>query len=201
MIQHNRKLLNLRNIASGIFSSLSLLLVMTLLLGIIYPLMVTAVTQIAFPDQANGSLIVRDGKVIGSKLLGQKFTENKYFWGRLSENNYDSTSSGGTNPSRANPKLLEAVNARVEQLKKADPDNKDRIPVDLVTASASGLDPHISLDAAQYQVERIAKARGMKADEVKKLIDEHIDWQSKLNEEPYVNVLELNLALETEGEN
>lgn len=196
MIQHNRKLLNLRNIASGIFSSLSLLLVMTLLLGIIYPLMVTAVTQIAFPDQANGSLIVRDGKVIGSKLLGQKFTENKYFWGRLSENNYDSTNSGGTNLSIANPKLLEAVNVRVEQLKKADPDNKDRIPVDLVTASASGLDPHISLAAAQYQVGRVAKSRGMEADELNELINKHIDWQSKFSEDPYVNVLELNLALD-----
>lgn len=196
MIQHNRKLLNLRNIASGIFSSLSLLLVLTLMLGVIYPFMVTVVAQIAFPEQANGSLIIKDGKVIGSKLIGQKFTENKYFWGRLSENNYDATNSGGTNLSIANPKLLEIVNARVSELQKADPDNKDKIPVDLVTASASGLDPHISLAAARYQVGRIAKARDMKTEEINELISKHIDWQSKLAETPYVNVLELNLALD-----
>ncbi len=200
MINSNRKSLNLKNIASGAFSSLRLLLVLTFLVGVIYPLSVTVIAKVVFPEQASGGLIVRDGKVIGSKLLGQTFTEDKYFWGRLSANNYDAVSSGGSNLSIANPKLLEIVNARVEQLKKADPDNTDKIPVDLVTASASGLDPHISLDAAQYQVGRIAKARGMNADEVKKLIDEHIDWQSKLNEEPYVNVLELNLALETESE-
>jgi potassium-transporting ATPase KdpC subunit len=196
MIQHNRKLLNLRNLASGIFSSLSLLLVLTLLLGVIYPLIVTLVAQIAFPYQANGSLIIRDEKVIGSKLFGQKFTENKYFWGRLSANNYDATNSGGTNLSIANPKLLEIVNARVSELKKSDPDNKDKIPVDLVTASASGLDPHISLAAAEYQVERIAKARGMETDELNELINKHIDWQSQFAEKPYVNVLELNLALD-----
>ncbi len=196
----NRKSLNLKNIAAGAFSSLRLLLVLTFLVGVIYPLSVTVIAKLAFPEQANGSLIERDGKVIGSKLLGQTFTEDKYFWGRLSANNYDAVSSGGSNLSIANPKLLEIVNARVEQLKKADPDNTDKIPVDLVTASASGLDPHISLDAAQYQVGRIAKARGIKPEELNEIINKHINWQSKLNEEPYVNVLELNLALETESE-
>ncbi len=196
----NRKSLNLKNIASGAFSSLRLLLVLTFLVGVIYPLSVTVIAKVVFPEQASGGLIVRDGKVIGSKLLGQTFTEDKYFWGRLSANNYDAVSSGGSNLSIANPKLLEIVNARVEQLKKADPDNQEKIPVDLVTASASGLDPHISLDAAQYQVGRIAKARGIKPEELNEIINKHIDWQSKLNEEPYVNVLELNLALETESE-
>ncbi|MEQ1705304.1 MAG: potassium-transporting ATPase subunit KdpC [Rickettsiales bacterium] len=200
MINSNRKSLNLKNIASGAFSSLRLLLVLTFLVGVIYPLSVTVIAKVVFPEQASGGLIVRDGKVIGSKLLGQTFTEDKYFWGRLSANNYDAVSSGGSNLSIANPKLLEIVNARVEQLKKADPDNQEKIPVDLVTASASGLDPHISLDAAHYHVGRIAKARGIKPEELNEIINKHIDWQSKLNEEPYVNVLELNLALETESE-
>lgn len=184
------------NVISTIYSSVSLLLVLTVILGGLYPLSITLIAKLAFPQQANGSLIVRDGKVIGSKLLGQFFTDDKYFWGRLSENNYDSTNSAGTNLSIAHPKLLERANARVEALQKADPDNKDKIPVGLVTASASGLDPDISLLAAQYQVSRVAKARGMKPEELSEFVKKHIEPQSMLTEKPYVNVLELNMALD-----
>lgn len=193
------KLFNPKKIISTLYSSISLLLVLTVILGVLYPLSVTIIAQIAFHDKANGSLIVHDGKVIGSRLLGQAFTEDKYFWGRLSANNYDTMNSGGTNLSIANPKLLEDVNARVAQLQKADPDNKDKIPVGLVTASASGLDPHISVAAAQYQVARVAKARGMEPEALSDLVTKHIESQSGLAEDPYVNVLELNLALDEIG--
>lgn len=195
-MNNNSNIFSPKKIFSTVYSSVSLLLVLTLLLGVLYPLSVTIITQIAFPDQTKGSLIVRDDKVIGSKLLGQSFTGDKYFWGRLSQNNYDSTNSGGTNLSIANPKLLANANARVEALQKAGPDNKDKIPVELVTSSASGLDPDISVAAARYQVNRVARARGMNHEALDELINNHIEPQSELTETQYVNVLKLNLALD-----
>jgi K+-transporting ATPase ATPase C chain len=204
-----------KNIIVPLRSAISLLLVSTILLGGIYPLIVTVIAQAFFTDKANGSLIkavappfadVTQDKsfiatTIGSRLLGQEFTQNKYFWGRPSENNYDALNSGGTNLSPANSKLLERVNSRVEALQKADPENKAKIPVDLVTSSASGLDPHISLLAAEYQIERIAAARGLKPDEVQAVITDNIDGQSRFFGEPYVNVLEMNIALDKLGSN
>jgi K+-transporting ATPase ATPase C chain len=186
----------MNNLASYFRASLGLLLIFVILLGGIYPLAVTAISQLIFNSAADGSLIKDGDKVIGSSLLGQQFTGDKYFWGRLSAEGYDAMRSGGTNLSPANPKALEAAKARVEALKKADPDNKALVPVDLVTASASGLDPHISLLAAEYQIGRVAKARGMNPDDVQQMINDHIDSQSKLFGEPYVNVLELNIALD-----
>ncbi len=192
----------MKNIFSSLRSALCLLLVMTIVLGVVYPLAVTVIAQVAFHHKANGSLIeslekYKDEPVtIGSHLLGQNFSDNKYFWGRLSAHNYDAMESGGSNLSQANPKLLELVNARAEMLQKADPKNKAKIPVDLLTASASGLDPHISLLAAEYQIGRIAKARNMKPEEVQAIITDNIDWQSQIFGDPYVNVLELNLALD-----
>lgn len=180
-------------------TNLSLLVVLTILLGIIYPLFTTAISQMLFHKRSSGSLIEKDGKIIGSELLGQEFTEAKYFWGRLSAVNYDAKESAGSNLSPANPILLEKAQARIAALKKADPENKEKIPVDLITASASGLDPHISLAAAKYQASRIAKARNIKIDEVQKLIAAHIDWQSQIFGNEYVNVLELNLALDEAG--
>ena len=188
--------MNSSNIFSPVRAAISLLLAFTVLLGVIYPLVVTAISMVAFSDNAKGSLITSNEKAIGSHLLGQEFTAAEYFWGRLSAHHYDAMESGGSNLSPANPKLLEVVNARVATLKNADPKNKAKIPVDLVTASASGLDPHISLLAAEYQIERIAAARGIKSDEVQALITDHIDWQSQIIGSPYVNVLELNLALD-----
>ncbi len=186
----------MNNLASYCRASLGLLFIFLVLLGGIYPIAVTAISQLVFNSSANGSLIKGGDKVIGSSLLGQQFSENKYFWGRLSAENYDAMASGGTNFSPANPKVLEAANARIAALKKSDPSNKELIPVDLITASASGLDPHISLPAAKYQVNRVAKARGMNPDDIQQIIDSHIDIQSRIFGEPYVNVLELNLALD-----
>ncbi len=162
----------------------AMLAVFTILLGGVYPLMVTIFVKV-FPQHSE-------------KLIGREFSENKYFWGRLSANNYDAGNSGGTNFSPNNPKLLEAANARIAALQKADPKNKAKIPVDLITASASGLDPHISLSSAEYQISRIAKARGMKDDEVQAIITEYVDAQSKIFGNPFVNVSELNLALDAE---
>lgn len=186
----------IKNIIIHIRSSLSLLLIFTILLGVAYPLFVTAIAQIIFHDKSKGSLIVKEDKIIGSRLLGQQFSEDKYFWGRLSANNYDAANSSGTNLSPANPKLLENANMRIEALKKADPDNKAKIPVDLITASASGLDPHISLLAAEYQISRIARSRQIAEEDIHALIISQIDWQSKIFGTPYVNVLALNLALD-----
>ncbi len=186
----------MKNIFSSLRSALCLLLVMTIVLGVVYPLAVTAIAKVLFSESSSGSLIAKDGKVIGSHLLGQNFSDTKYFWGRLSANNYNTMESGGSNLSQANPKLLELVKARSEMLQKADPKNKAKIPVDLVTASASGLDPHISLLAAEYQIGRIAAARNMKPEEVQAIITDNIDWQSQIFGDPYVNVLELNLALD-----
>ena len=182
------------------------LLLLTAVTGIAYPLVVTGVAKVAFPAQANGSLIVKDGKVVGSRLLGQPFDDPKYFWGRLSATspvpytafNADKGSgSSGSNLGPLNPALTDAVKQRIDALHAADPTNKALIPVDLVTASASGLDPEISLAAAYYQAARVARVRGRDVASVRALIASHARgrWLGLLGE-PRVNVLDLNLALD-----
>ncbi len=174
-----------------------LLLVLTLITGAIYPLMVTGIAQIAFPRQANGSLIVIDGKVYGSKLIGQSFDDPRYFWGRPSAAGYNAAASSGSNYGPLNPALMDVVQLRIAALKAADPDNLLPIPVDLVTASGSGLDPHISVASALYQVHRVAQARGLSEADVKALVNKYTEGrQFGFLGEPRVNVLELNLALD-----
>jgi potassium-transporting ATPase KdpC subunit len=177
-----------------------LLLILTLLTGVAYPLAVTGVAQLAFPSQANGSLLVRDGKAIGSTLIGQAFSDPKHFWSRPSATApqpYNGTASGGSNLGPLNPALTGGIKSRIGALKAADPTNNAPIPVDLVTASGSGLDPDISLAAADYQVSRVARARNMKPEDVQALLASHAQkrWLGILGESR-VNVLELNLALD-----
>ena len=182
------------------------LLLLTLMTGVIYPLVVTGIAQVIFPSQANGSIILKDGKAVGSGLIGQQFDDAKYFWGRLSAtstfpyNAYNATAltgSSGSNYGPLNPALLDAVKGRVKALKDADSANAAAIPVDLVTASGSGLDPHISISAALYQVHRVAQARGLTDDAVKALVDQNTEGrQLGFLGEPTVNVLKLNLALD-----
>jgi K+-transporting ATPase ATPase C chain len=186
--------------------ALSVFILLTIITGIIYPLVVTGIAQIIFPHQANGSLIVIDGKTYGSELIGQQFDDPKYFWGRLSAtstfpynafNAENLTGSSGSNYGPLNPALTEAVQARIDALKAADPGNPAPIPVDLVTASASGLDPHMSVAAALYQIPRVAQARGMSEAEVQALVDKYTEGrQLGFLGEPRVNVLLLNLALD-----
>ena len=172
-------------------------LIFTVLTGVIYPLVVTGIAQAAFPNQANGSLIVIDGKTYGSELIGQQFYEPKYFWGRPSAAGYNAAASSGSNYGPMNPNLFKAVQARIDALKAADPVNTLSIPVDLVTASASGLDPHISVAAALYQVHRVATARGLNEAEVQSLVNKYTEGrQLGFLGEPRVNVLKLNLALD-----
>lgn len=189
--------------------AITLLVLLTVLTGVIYPLVVTGIAQIAFPHQANGSLIMIDGKAYGSELIGQPFDDPKYFWGRLSAtaafpyNAFDAetlTGSSGSNYGPLNPALLDMVQARVDALKAADPGNTAPIPVDLVTASGSGLDPHISVAAARYQVHRVAQARGLRDEVVTALVDEYTQGrQFGFLGEPRVDVLGLNLALDGIG--
>ena len=177
-----------------------LLLVMTVLLGVLYPLAVTGVAQLLFPSEANGSLILRHGKVIGSRLIGQSFSDPRYFWGRLSATTpqpYNGLDSTGSNLGPLNPTLIDAVKARIAALRAADPGNHAPIPVDLVTASASGLDPDISPAAAYYQASRVARARGLPLARVAALVASHTrDRLLGVIGEPRVNVLQLNLALD-----
>jgi K+-transporting ATPase ATPase C chain len=183
-----------------------ILALLTLITGVIYPLAITVIAQVAFPAQANGSLIMKDGQPIGSSLIGQSFDDPKYFWGRLSATgtfSYNSfnaenlTASSGSNYGPLNPSLLEMVQARIDALKAADPDNTQSIPVDLVTASGSGLDPHISPAAAEYQVARVARVRGLDESVVRQLVAQHTQGRDlAVLGEPRVNVLELNLALD-----
>jgi potassium-transporting ATPase KdpC subunit len=176
------------------------LVLLTALTGVVYPALVTAIGQLVFSRQANGSLIVKDGKAIGSAMIGQPFDDPKYFWGRPSATSpfgYNAGASVGSNLSPTNADLIKTVQGRVDALKAADPGNGAPVPVDLVTASGSGLDPHISPAAALYQVERVAKARKMSADDVRALVDRHTDGrQLGFLGEPRVNVLALNLALD-----
>ena len=177
--------------------AISLLALLTIITGVIYPLIVTGLAQILFPHQANGSLIVMDGKTYGSELIGQQFDDPKYFWGRPSAAGYNAAASSGSNYGPMNPSLEEVVQARIDALHAADPNNPLPIPVDLVTASASGLDPHISVASALYQVSRIATARGLSEAEVTSLIEKYTEGrQFGIFGEPRVNVLSLNLALD-----
>ncbi len=176
------------------------LLLFILLTGIIYPLVVTGIAQIIFPHQANGSIITKDGKAAGSELLGQEFSDPKYFWGRLSATTpypYNGGSSTGSNLGPNNPDLMKAVQARIDALRADDPAYTEKIPVDLVTASGSGLDPHISLAAAEYQVRRVAKASSLDEAVLRQLVADNTKgrWLGLFGE-PVVNVLELNLALD-----
>jgi potassium-transporting ATPase KdpC subunit len=179
--------------------ALTVLLLLTVLTGLIYPLTVTGLAQVFFPDQANGNLIVREGKVVGSKLIGQYFDKPEYFWSRPSATApfpYNAAASAGSNLGPTNPVLLEAVKARVAALRAADPGNDLPVPVDLVTASGSGLDPHISQAATMYQVKRVAQVRGLDETIVRKLVVDHIEErQFGLLGERRINVLQLNLAL------
>ena len=172
----------------------------TVITGIIYPLLVTGIAQAFFHHQANGSLIEKDGKNLGSELIGQPFSDPKYFWGRLSATSpfpYNAGSSSGSNYGPSNPALRQAVQARIDALKAVDPDNSEPVPVDLVTFSASGLDPHISVAAANYQVPRVARYRGLSEEQVYALVSRFTEGrQFGILGEPRVNVLQLNLALD-----
>jgi K+-transporting ATPase ATPase C chain len=178
---------------------------LTLITGVAYPIFITGIAQAAFPSQANGSLIVRDGKLVGSRLIGQSFEGSSYFWGRLSATTdangkplpYNTKSSAASNLGPTNPALVDDVKARVDALVAADPDNTVPIPIDLVTSSGSGLDPHVTPASAFYQVHRVAKARHLDEARVRELVAAHTEDRTfGFLGEPRVNVLELNLALD-----
>ncbi len=180
--------------------ALVMLGLLTLLTGVVYPLVVTGIGQVVFNKQANGSFIEQNGKIVGSELIGQNFDDPKYFWGRLSATSafpYDASASSGSNLGPTNSKLQDAVKARMDTLKAADPTNTAPVPVDLVTASASGLDPQISPAAIEYQVRRVAQARGLDENRVQQVISQYTEnRQLGILGEPTVNVLKLNLALD-----
>lgn len=178
----------------------SLFVLLTAITGVAYPLAVTGLAKVTFPDAAAGSLIVKDGKPIGSRLIGQNFSDPKYFWGRPSATSpqpYNASASGGSNQGPLNPALVDAVKGRIEALKAVDPDNRLPVPADLVSASGSGIDPHISPEAAAYQVGRVARQRHLAETELTALVGKYTEGrQWGIFGEPRVNVLELNLALE-----
>jgi K+-transporting ATPase ATPase C chain len=180
--------------------ALRMLAILSVLTGIAYPLVVTGIAQVAFSRNANGSLVDTGGKVAGSELIGQPFDDPKYFWSRPSATSpqpYNGMASSGSNQGARNPALADAVRDRIKALREANPDNTAAVPIDLVTASASGLDPHISLAAADYQVGRVAKARGLSDDQVRALVAQNSQGRTLgLLGEARVNVLKLNLALD-----
>jgi len=186
---------------SQIRPALMVLLLLTLVTGVAYPLLVTGIAQTVFPSEAQGSLIVKDGKVVGSRLIGQPFDDPKYFWSRPSATSPfadNAGSSTGSNLSPTNPDLVKAVQGRVDALRAADPGNTAPVPVDLATASGSGLDPHISPAAAFYQAPRVAKARKLPPETVRELVERHVEGRLLgFLGEPRVNVLGLNLALDS----
>jgi K+-transporting ATPase ATPase C chain len=179
---------------------LVLFTLLTVMTGLVYPFLVTGLGRVFFPGQVAGSLVMRDGRVVGSSLIGQSFQEPKYFWGRLSATSpmpYNATASGGSNLGPTNPALIDAVRARIDALKAADPGNSAPIPVDLVTASASGLDPHMSPAAALYQLERVARARHIDPAKLRQFVLAHVEApQWGIFGEARVNVLLLNLDLD-----
>ncbi len=187
-------------------NSVLMLVVLTLLTGVVYPLVITGLAQVFWPDKANGSLIVKDGKPLGSSLIGQPFDDPKYFWSRPSATTvtgksdaqpYNAESSGASNLGPTNPDLEKAVKDRIKTLRDADPGNKEPVPVDLVTSSGSGLDPDISPAAAKYQIPRVARIRHLDPDAVEKLVERHTSHRTLgLLGESRVNVLELNLDLD-----
>ena len=185
---------------SNVRPAVVVLVMLTLITGVAYPLAVTGIAKVAFPRQAGGSIIEVNGKAVGSALIGQSFTEPKYFWPRPSATSpapYAGDAGAGSNLAQSNPALADAKKARAESLRAADLGNTMPIPIDLLTASASGLDPHISVAAAEYQAGRVARARGMTAAEVQKLIAQHTENRSLgVLGEPRVNVVQLNLALD-----
>jgi len=175
--------------------AIRILVVLTVITGVAYPLLVTGIAQVAFRAQANGSLIIRDGKILGSRLIGQPFSDPKYFWGRPSATSpmpYNGAASSGSNQGPTNPALAEAVKERIAKFERTP------VPADLVTASGSGVDPHISPAAADYQVQRVSKARNLPVERVRELVQQHTRGrQLGILGEPAVNVLGLNLALDT----
>lgn len=183
-------------------NAVMMLVMMTVICGVVYPLVVTGAAQVLFPKEANGSLFTHNGKVVGSTLIGQSFTGPKYFWGRPSATTpqpYNGTASNGSNLGPTNPALRDAVQQRIDALHAADPRNNAPVPADLVTASGSGLDPEISPAAAQYQIARIAKARNLSAQQVQGLVAQYTKGrQLGVLGEPRVNVLQLNLALDAQ---
>jgi K+-transporting ATPase ATPase C chain len=181
-------------------SAFLVFLLLTVVTGIIYPFVITAVAQVFFHHQANGSIILRDGKPVGSSLIGQSFEDPNYFWGRLSATSpvaYNASASSGSNFGPLNPALRQSVEARIKLLKNVDPENKNLVPVDLVTDSASGLDPHISIAAAMYQVPRVARLRGITQEKVAEIVRQNTQERFMgIIGEPIVNVLQLNMALD-----
>ena len=197
LLVHHHLFRNIQLMKNQLRPALTIFALLTIITGVIYPLLVTGVSQVLFPSQSNGSIITIDGKAAGSELIGQQFDDPKYFWGRISAVGYNADLSSGSNYGPMNPALLEAVQARIDALQAADPDNTLPIPVDLVTASASGLDPHISVAAALYQVHRVASARELSEADVQSLVEQNTEGrQFGIFGEPRVNVLLLNLALD-----
>ena len=187
-------------VAAQLRAAIVSILILTLITGLIYPLIVTGLAQLLFPWQANGSVIEQQGQARGSALIGQPFSDPRYFWGRLSATApfaYNAAASAGSNYGPLSDSLQQATQDRITALRQADPGNSAAIPVDLVTASASGLDPHISLAAAEYQLLRVARARGIPAEQLRQLVQQHTEGRTLgIFGEPHVNVLELNLALD-----
>lgn len=181
-------------------SAFLVFLLLTVITGIIYPFVITSVAQVFFHHQANGSIILRDGRPIGSSLIGQSFEDPNYFWGRFSATSpvaYNASASSGSNFGPLNPALRQSIEARIKVLKNADPENKNPVPVDLVTNSASGLDPHISIAAAMYQVPRVARLRGIPQEKVAEIVRQNTQGRFLgVLGEPVVNVLQLNMALD-----
>jgi len=188
------------SLATSLRSALTLFVLLTVLTGIVYPLIVTGFAQLMFPGRAAGSLVMRDGHAVGSALIGQSFSDPGHFWGRPSATTpqpYNGVGSTGSNLGPLNPALRDTIKERVQALRAADPDNLAPVPIDLVTASGSGLDPEISVAAASYQAARVARARGLTETQVRALIAAHTEGRLLgVLGEPRVNVLELNLALD-----